>query len=180
MVCVLIKPLLIEKNKETLRVLCNPRNRPLAVDTIKEYVQKFNIPPPSEHVGPLVLKQFLFLATVPISGEAQTAEKDKKDDDKALAGHDNNNSADNNTRADAGAGQDKALGNEKELPDKASVVSPSKGLPDKQDGAFRWYGIPWVPGSTKCACMGNCGAGCVARRREDGVCPNPVSKESQT
>ena len=191
----LIKPLLVDKNKEQLRVLCNPRNRPLVVETIKEYVQKFNMPPPPVHLGSLVLKQLLFRATSPISGEAQAADKDKKDDEKALAGHDNNTSADNNTCADTGAGQDKAPGNEKELPDKASVVPPSSGKvqdagkdkgaleesasADKQDGAFRWYRIPWVPGSTTCECVGNCGAGCAARTREDGVCPNPVSKESK-
>jgi hypothetical protein len=59
----LMKPLLMEKNKQQLQVLCNLRNRLLVVETIKQYVQKFNFPPPPVHVGSLVLKQLLLPAT---------------------------------------------------------------------------------------------------------------------
>ena len=93
----------MEKNKEQLQVLCNLRHRPLVVETIKQYVQKFNFPPPLVHVGSLVVKQLLLPATSPISGEARAADKDKKDDDekaqedeKAIAGYQDNTPADNN------------------------------------------------------------------------------------
>jgi hypothetical protein len=166
----LMKPLLMEKNKQQLQVLCNLRNRQLVVETIKQYVQKFNFPPPPVHLGSLVLKQLLLPATSPISGEAQGADKDKKDEDenaqddeKANAGYNDNTSADNNTCADASPG----------------AGDNDIGAAFKQDSAFRWYPIPWVIGSTSCKCAGNCGAGCAARTREDGLCPNPVSQESR-
>jgi len=107
----LMKPLLMEKNKQQLQVLCNLRNRQLVVETIKQYVQKFNFPPPPVHVVSLVVEQLLLPATSPISGEARAADKDKKDDDekaqddeKAVAGYQDNTPADNNTCADASQG----------------------------------------------------------------------------
>jgi hypothetical protein len=39
---------------------------------------------------------------------------------------------------------------------------------------FRWYPIEWVPGSTGCECMGNCGSGCPGRA---SGCSNPVTKD---
>ena len=158
----------MEKNKEELQVLCNLRHRPLVVETIKQYVQKFNFPPPPVHLGSLVVKQLLLPATSQISGEARAADKEKKDDDKkaqedekAIAGYQDNTPADNNTCADASQG----------------AGDKDTGAAFEQDSSFRWYPIPWVTGSTKCRCNGNCGAGCAARTREDGLCPNPVSKE---
>jgi len=78
-------------------------------------------------------------------GEARAADKDKKDDDgkaqddeKAIAGYQDNAPTDNNTCADASQG----------------AGDNDTGAAFKQDSTFRWYRIPWVTGSTKCKCAG--------------------------